>query len=42
VLPSTVAAAGTPPVGEKAEVRNADEAFGEQVQEEVTQELIQR
>ena len=33
---------GPAPVGEKAEMANADEAFGEQVQEEAAQELIQR
>jgi hypothetical protein len=29
-------------VGEEAKVANADEALGEQVQEEAAQELIQR
>ena len=33
---------GPPPVGEKAEMANADEAFGEQVQQEAAQELIER
>ena len=30
----------TPPVGEETEVANADEALGEQVQQEAAQELI--
>jgi len=33
---------GAPPVGEEAKVANADEAFGQQVQQEATQELIER
>jgi hypothetical protein len=33
---------GTSAVGEVAEVADADEAFGEQIQEEAAQELIQR
>ena len=33
---------GTPSVGEEAEVADADEALGEQVQEEAAQELIPR
>jgi len=33
---------GAPPIGEEAEIANADEAFGEQVQQEAAQELIQR
>ena len=32
---------GAPPVGEEAKVANADEAFGQQVQQEASQELIQ-
>jgi hypothetical protein len=32
---------GRPPVGEEAEVANADEAFGKQVQQETAQELIE-
>ena len=31
-----------PPVGEEAEVADADEAFGKQMQEEAAQELIER
>ncbi len=30
-----------PPVGEEAKVANADKAFGEHMQEETTQELIE-
>ena len=33
---------GAPPVGQEAEVADADEAFGEQVQQEAAQELIER
>src|ERR1039458_3366732 len=33
---------GAPPVGEEAKVADADEAFGQQVQEEAAQELIER
>ena len=33
---------GTPPVGEEAEVADADEAFGEQMQQEAAQELVAR
>ena len=33
---------GAPPVGEEAEVADADEALGEQMQQEAAQELIQR
>ena len=33
---------GTPAVGEEAEVADADETFGKQVQQEATQELIER
>ena len=33
---------GAPAVGEESEVPNAHEAFRKQVQEEATQELIQR
>ncbi len=33
---------GTPTVGEEAEVADADETFGKQVQQEATQELIER
>jgi len=32
---------GAAPVGEEAEVANADEAFGKQVQQEAAQELIE-
>jgi hypothetical protein len=31
-----------PPVGEEAGVADADEAFGQQVQQEAAQELIER
>jgi hypothetical protein len=41
-LPAKWQESGPPPVGEKAEVANADEAFGEQVQQEAAQELIER
>ena len=41
-LPAEWQESGPPPVGEKAEMANADEAFGEQVQQEAAQELIQR
>ena len=33
---------GAPPVSEEAEVANADEAFGKDMQEEAAQELIER
>jgi hypothetical protein len=33
---------GPPAVGEEAEVADADEAFGQQVQQKATQELIER
>ena len=33
---------GASPIGKEAEVADADEAFGEQIQEEAAQELIQR
>ena len=33
---------GAPAIGEEAEVADADEAFGEHVQQEATQELIER
>jgi len=33
---------GTPAVGEEAEVADADEAFGQRVQQEAAQELIER
>ena len=33
---------GAPSVGQEAEVANANEAFGKQVQEETAQELIPR
>ncbi len=33
---------GAAPVGEEAEVADAHKAFGEQVQQEATQELIER
>ena len=33
---------GASPVGQEAEVADADEAFGEQVQQEATQKLVQR
>ena len=33
---------GALPVGEEAEVANADEAFGKHMQEEAAQELIER
>jgi hypothetical protein len=32
---------GAPPVGEEAEVANADKAFGKDMQEEAAQELIE-
>jgi hypothetical protein len=32
---------GAVPVGEEAEVANADEAFGKQVQQEAAQKLIE-
>jgi hypothetical protein len=42
-LPAKWQESGSPPVGEKAEVANAHEAFGEQVQQEAAaQELIER
>ena len=41
-LPAKWQHSGPPPVGEQADVPNADEAFGEQVQEEAAQELIER
>ena len=41
-LPAKWQESGPPPVGEKAEMANADEAFGEQVQQEAAQELIER
>jgi len=41
-LPAKWQHSGPPPVGEKAEMANADEAFGEQVQQESAQELIER
>ncbi len=41
-LPAKRQHSSPPPVGEKAEVANADEAFGEQVQQEAAQELIER
>ena len=41
-LPAEWQESGPPPVGEKAEMANADEAFGEQVQQEAAQELIER
>jgi len=41
-LPAKWQESGPPPVGEKAEVANADEAFGKQVQQEAAQKLIQR
>ncbi len=33
---------GTSPIGQEAEVANADEAFGKHVQQEASQELIER
>lgn len=33
---------GTPAVGEEAEMADADKAFGQHVQQEATQELIER
>ena len=33
---------GTSPIGQEAEVANADEAFGKHMQQEATQELIER
>ncbi len=33
---------GTPAVGQEAEVTDAHEAFGKQVQQEAAQELIER
>jgi hypothetical protein len=33
---------GTPSVGEEAEVADADETLGEQMQQEAAQELIER
>ena len=33
---------GAPPVGQKAEVPNTDEAFGKHVQQEAAQEFIER
>ncbi len=41
-LPAKWQESGPAPVGEKAEMANADEAFGEQVQQEAAQELIER
>ena len=41
-LPAEWQESGPAPVGEKAEMANADEAFGKQVQQEAAQELIQR
>jgi hypothetical protein len=33
---------GAPPVGKEAKVADADEAFGQHVQQEAAQELIER
>ena len=41
-LPAKRQEGGPPPVGEEAEMANADEAFGEHVQQEAAQELIER
>jgi hypothetical protein len=32
---------GAPPVGEEAKVTNADKAFGQHMQEETAQELVE-
>jgi hypothetical protein len=41
-LPAKRQQSGAPPVGEETEVADANEAFGEQVQQETAQKLIER
>jgi hypothetical protein len=41
-LPAKRQQSGASPVGEETEVADANETFGEQVQQETGQELIQR
>jgi hypothetical protein len=41
-LPAKWQESGPPPVGEKAKMANADETFGEHVQQKAAQELVER